>query len=128
MILGVGLAYRWTVEPPASGAGAAILALMAFAAILALATWDPRAVRPAAAARRRGRWRSAGWRWSSPSGSAPARCRPTSRWSWKAWHIGGGGSGSASLDLGQPYGSLDWPEEPRVVMTVGATSARPIRA
>src|SRR6185436_6625317 len=47
VIVGLGLAYRWTVEPPASGAGAATLALMAFAAILALATWDPeRSARP----------------------------------------------------------------------------------
>ena len=128
VIIGVGLAYRWTVEPPGSGAGAAILALMAFAAILALATWDPeRSARPL---RRAGGALVLGGAVVAVAagiGTGPAQAGD-GWWSWKDWEIGGAGPGSASLDLDQSYGSLDWPEEPRVVMTVGAAAARPIRA
>ena len=128
VILGVGLAYRWTVEPPASGAGAAILALMAFAAILALATWDPeRSARPLQRAGGALVLGGAAVALAAGIGTGPAQAGDA-WWSWKDWDIGGAGPGSASLDLDQTYGSLDWPEEPRVVMTVGATTARPIRA
>src|SRR5215207_901935 len=40
LALGVGLAYRWTVEPPGAGAAAGALGLAAVAAVLALAAWD----------------------------------------------------------------------------------------
>ena len=40
LALGVGLAYRWTVEPPDNGVLAGAFALAAVAAILALAAWD----------------------------------------------------------------------------------------
>jgi transglutaminase-like putative cysteine protease len=128
VIIGMGLAYRWTVEPPASGAGAAILALMAFAAILALATWDPE--RSAPPLRRAGGalvLGGAAVALAAGIGTGPAEAGD-GWWSWKEWEIGGAGPGSASLDLDQTYGSLDWPDEPRVVMTVGATTPRPIRA
>ncbi|HTI33937.1 MAG TPA: transglutaminase-like domain-containing protein, partial [Miltoncostaea sp.] len=128
VIVGVALAYRWTVEPPASGAGAAILTLVAFAAILALATWDPEgSARPL---RRAGGALVLGGvvvALAAGIGTGPAEAGDA-WWSWKEWDIGGAGPGSASLDLDQTYGSLDWPAEPRVVMTVGATTARPIRA
>ncbi|MGE0028434.1 MAG: transglutaminase family protein [Thermoleophilia bacterium] len=128
VIVGVGLAYRWTVEPPGSGSGAAILTLMAFAAILALATWDPeRSARPLQRAGGALVLGGAVVALAAGIGTGPAKAGEA-WWSWKDWEIGGAGPGSASLDLDQSYGSLDWPKEPRVVMTVGATTARPIRA
>ncbi|HMN99594.1 MAG TPA: transglutaminase-like domain-containing protein [Miltoncostaeaceae bacterium] len=128
VIVGVGLAYRWTVEPPSSGAGAAILTLMAFAAILALATWDPgRSARPLQRAGGALVLGGAVVAVAAGIGTGPAKAGDA-WWSWKEWEIGGTGPGAASLDLDQTYGSLDWPAEPRVVMTVGAATARPIRA
>jgi transglutaminase-like putative cysteine protease len=128
VIIGVGLAYRWTVEPPASGAGAAILTLIAFAAILALATWDPeRSARPLQRAGGALVLGGAAVALAASIGTGPAQAGDA-WWSWKEWEIGGAGPSSASLDLAQSYGSLDWPDEPRVVMTVGATTARNIRA
>ena len=128
VVLGVGLAYRWTVEPPASGAGAAVLALIVIAAILALATWDPeRSARPLRRAGGAAVLGGVAVVLAAGLGSGPAQAGDA-WWAWKDWDIGASSSGSASLDLRQQYGALDWPETPRVALTVSASTARPIRA
>jgi transglutaminase-like putative cysteine protease len=128
VIVGVGLAYRWTVEPPASGAGAAVLALVAFAAILALATWDPeRSARPLRRAGGALVLGGAAVALAAGIGTGPAKAGDP-WWAWKDWEIGSSAPGAASLNLEQSYDALDWPETPRVIMTVGVSTARPIRA
>src|SRR5262249_955990 len=127
-ILGVGLAYRWTVEPPASAAGAAVPALIAVLAILALATWEPdrspRPLRRAGCALVLG---TAGVGVGAGMGAGRAGAGQ-GWWAWKKWEIGGGTPAASALDIDQGYGVLDWPETPRVAFTVEQATPRPIRA
>ena len=60
-------------------------------------------------------------------GSGPAQAGDA--WlGWKQWEVGGGDRTGASLDLGQSYGVLDWPDKPRVAMIVDSPRAIPLRA
>jgi len=128
VVIGVGLAYRWTVEPPASSAGAAVLALVVIAAILALATWEPEgSARPLRRAGGAAVLGGAAIALAAGLGTGPAQAGD-GWWSWKDWEIGGSDAGLASLDLRQRYGALDWPSTPRVALTVSVTTPRPIRA
>ncbi len=129
LALGVGLAYRWTVEPPDNGVLAGAFALAAVAAILALAAWDggsgERAARRAAAALALG---GVAVVVGVGLGAGPVKADEP-WWAWKTWQVGGGGSEEASaLDLRQQYGVLDWPTTPRVALTVGSESNLPLRA
>ena len=127
--VGVGLAYCWTVEPPASPVLAGALALAGFVAVLALAGWrgsvDPR-----------GLWRIGGAVTlgavavlvAAGLGAGPAKAGD-GWWGWKDWDLGSSASSSGrGLDLRQAYGKLDWPSAPRVALTVQTDTARPLRA
>ena len=127
--LGVGLAYRWTVEPPAAGVLAGALGLAAVAAVLALASWEGgsgrRAARRAAGAIALG---GVAVVVGVGLGTGPAKAGEA-WWSWKDWEVGGDEAASGSaLDLGQRYGTLDWPSTPRVAVTVSSESNLPLRA
>ncbi len=127
--LGVGLAYRWTVEPPESGVLAGALALGAVAAILALASWDggngERAARRAVGALALGGVAVVA---GAGLGAGPVQAGDA-WWEWKDWEVGGDDPAAASaLDLRQRYGALDWPAEPRVALTVASESNLPLRA
>lgn len=127
-IVAAGLAYRWTVAPPASSAGAAVPALGAMLAILALATWDPsRARRPLRRAGGALVLGAAAVAVAAGVGSGPAKAGE-GWWAWRDWSLGGAGSTSASLDLEQRYGTLNWPATPRVALTVQAAAAESVRA
>ncbi len=124
----VGLAYRWTVEPPAQAAAAGALALAALAAVLALASWEgggaERAFRRLGGALVLGGVSVA---LAASFGSGPAQAGDA-WWAWKKWEIGVSDRTGASLDFGQGYGVLDWPDEPRVALTVDSPRALPLRA
>ena len=126
--VGVGLAYCWTVEPPAEAAAAGALALAALAAVLALASWEgggaDRAFRRLGGALVLG---GASVALAAGLGSGPAQAGDA-WWGWKDWEVGGGDRTGAALDLGQRYGTLDWPDEPRVALTVDSPRALPLRA
>ncbi len=127
-IVGVGLAYRWTVEPPASGAAAGALALAALVAVLALGAGGVgtgTALRRGAGAAAFGAIAVA---LATGLGSGPAQAGD-GWWRWKDWEVGAPGpSASAGLDLRQRYGRLDWPTTPRVAVTVEADDPAPLRA
>ncbi len=126
--VGLGLAYRWTVEPPAQAAAAGALALAALAAVLALASWEgggaDRAFRRVGGALVLG---GASVALAASLGSGPAQAGDA-WWGWKNWEVGGADRMGASLDFGQRYGILDWPDEPRVALTVDSPRALPLRA
>ena len=129
VIVGLGLAYRWTVEPPASATAAGVLALIALTAALALATADgPDA---GSALRRAGGVIAVGGvsvAVAAGIGAGPASA-DDAWWGWRDWDVGGTASGSGGgLDLRQSYGKLDWPETPRVALTVQSDRSRPLRA
>ena len=130
VIVGVGLAYRWTVEPPASGVMAGALALAALTAVLALSTQSPgsaaRPLRHLGGALVLGGLAVAV---AAGLGTGPAKAGDP-WWAWKEWDIGAPASESAGggLDLRQSYGTLDWPAEPRVAFSVATDRARPLRA
>jgi protein-glutamine gamma-glutamyltransferase len=128
LAVGVGLAYRWTVEPPGQAAVAGALALAGLAAVLALASWDgggaDRAFRRVGGALVIG---GASVALAAALGSGPAQAGDA--WlGWKQWEVGGGDRMGASLELGQSYGVLDWPDKPQVAMTVDSPRALPLRA
>ncbi len=129
VLVGVGLAYRWTVEPPASGAAAGALALAALLGVLALsAVSDPRS--GAGLRRAAGTLAFGGVAIVLAAGlaSGPAQAGD-GWWSWKDWELGASDSSSSSgLDLRQRYGKLDWPAEPRVALTVESDDPYPLRA
>jgi transglutaminase-like putative cysteine protease len=129
LAVGVGLAYCWTVEPPASPALAGGLALAGFVAVLALAGWrgalEPRVV-----------WRLGGAVTlgavavlvAAGIGGGPAKAGEP-WWGWQDWSLGSSSAASGrGLDLRQAYGKLDWPATPRVALTVQSDTARPLRA
>lgn len=127
--VGVGLAYRWTVEPPGSGVAAGALALAALAGVLALASWER-----APAGRVGGRIAGVAALGGAAAlvaaglGAGPAAA-DAAWWSWRDWEIGGRQAGAgAALDLRQRYGSLEWPETPRVALTVRSDRSPPLRA
>lgn len=126
--LGVGLAYRWTVEPPASEVLAGALALAAVAAVLALSSWEGGGE---GAARRAGGALALGGvavLLGAGLGAGPVQTGEP-WWSWKDWEVGGGESTAGSaLDLRQRYGVLDWPDTPRVALTVASEVNLPLRA
>ena len=127
--VGVGLAYRWTVEPPGEPVLAGAVALAALAGVLALGSWEGggagRAARRAGGAVALGGVAVAV---AAGLGAGPAQAGDA-WWSWKDWEIGGSGDGSgAALDLRQRYGKLDWPETPRVAITVESERPLPLRA
>jgi len=130
VIVGVGLAYRWTVEPPASGVMAGALALAALTAVLALSTGAPgsaaRPLRHLGGAVVLGGLAVAV---AAGLGTGPAKAGDP-WWAWKEWDIGAPATDQAGggLDLRQSYGSLDWPAEPRVAFSVASDRARPLRA
>ncbi|MGD9694597.1 MAG: transglutaminaseTgpA domain-containing protein [Thermoleophilia bacterium] len=125
--VGVGLAYRWTVEPPASSAAAGALALGGLVVVLALASWDARSSGPA--------WRLGGTVaiggavvvLAAALGAGPAQAG-SAWWSWKDWELAGSDPGAATLDTGQGYGALDRSGEPREVLRVRTEVRLPIRA
>ncbi|MGD9571538.1 MAG: transglutaminase family protein [Thermoleophilia bacterium] len=129
VLVGVGLAYRWTVEPPSSGAAAGALALAALLGVLALSAVS--GPLPGAAMRRgAGALAFGGVAIVLATGlaSGPAQAGD-GWWSWKDWEIGATeASSSSGLDLRQQYGKLDWPTEPRVALTVDADDPYPLRA
>lgn len=122
LVVGLGLAYRWTVEPPGSDLAAGALSLAVVLVALALASqgrpalpWAARASLVGAvvvglAAVGGGTAGGEGW------------------WSWRDWGEGGGGGAAASLDLRQEYGQLDWPQTPRVALRVRSPRPLPLRA
>ena len=127
--LGVGLAYRWTVEPPESGVLTGALALAAVAGVLALSAWDggsgERAARRAVGALALG---GVAVVLGAGLGAGPVGAGDP-WWAWKDWEVGGGEPAAASaLDLRQRYGALNWPAEPRVALTVSSESNLPLRA
>lgn len=129
VVVGVGLAYRWTVEPPASGVTAGALALAALTAVLALAAAEPGT---GAALRRAGgtvAFGAVAVTVGAGLASGPAQAGD-GWWSWRDWELGGSGEAAAAsgLDLRQGYGKLDWPATPRVALTVQAERAMPLRA
>ncbi len=127
VLVGVGLAYRWTVEPPESGAAAGALALAALVAVLALAAAGDlgAVVRRAGGAAAFGAVTVAV---ATGLGTGPAQAGD-GWWSWRDWEIGAAGEApSSGLDLRQRYGKLDWPATPRVALTVEADDPYPLRA
>jgi hypothetical protein len=129
LVLGVGLAYRWTVEPPGAGALAGALGLAAVAAVLALASWEggggERAARRAVGAVALG---GVAVVVAVGLGAGPVKAGDA-WWGWKDWEVGGGDEASAAdLDLSQNYGALDWPANPRVALTVSSDDNLPLRA
>lgn len=128
LAVGVGLAYRWTVEPPGNGVVAGGLALAALAAVLALASWDgggiDRAFRRIGGAVVIG---AAAVALAAGLGTGPARAGDA-WWGWQDWELGNQRSAGASLELAQSYGALDWSDEPRVALTVEAPRSMPLRA
>ena len=132
VVVGAGLAYRWTVLPPGSGVLAGAAALAALAAVLALSGREPdtpvRAGRHLMGALVLG---GVAVVVAAGLGAGPARAGDP-WWAWKQWEVGVGGPGDGSsgggLDLRQRYGKLDWPTTPRVVVTVATDRARPLRA
>jgi transglutaminase-like putative cysteine protease len=129
LALGVGLAYRWTVEPPEAAVAAGALALAAVAGVLALAAWEggsgERAARRLVAAAALG---GVAVVIGAGLGAGPVKAGDA-WWAWKDWEVGGGEPAAASaLDLRQRYGTLDWPATPRVALTVSAEQNLPLRA
>jgi transglutaminase-like putative cysteine protease len=129
LALGVGLAYRWTIEPPGAGAAAGALALAAVAAVLALAAWEggsgERAAQRAVGAVALG---GVAVLIAVGLGAGPVKAEEA-WWAWKDWEVGGGGDpAAADLDLSQTYDGLDWPARPRVALTVSSESNLPLRA
>lgn len=130
VIVGVGLAYRWTVEPPSSGAAAGAWALAALTIVLALSGWETgagaRPLRHLAGAVVLGGVTVAV---AAGLGAGPAQAGDA-WWEWKRWDLSGIGSDGAAggLDPRQRYGTLDWPTTPRVALTVRTDRARPLRA
>lgn len=129
LAVGVGLAYCWTVEPPASPVLAGGLALAGFVATLALAGWRG-GIEP------RGAWRLGGAvalgavavLVAAGIGGGPAQAGEA-WWGWKDWQLGSSSAASGrGLDLRQEYGKLDRSARPRVALTVQADTARPLRA
>jgi protein-glutamine gamma-glutamyltransferase len=128
LAVGVGLAYRWTVEPPAQAAVAGALAVAGLAAVLALASWEgggaDRAFRRVGGALVIG---GASVALAAALGSGPARAGDA--WlGWKQWEVGSADRTGASLDLAQSYGTLSWPDKPQVAMIVSSPRALPLRA
>lgn len=129
-IIAVGLAYRWTVEPPSSGGVAGASALAAAILVLALSSWDPgAAVRPL---RRVGGVVILGGLTigvAAGLGAGPAQSGEP-WWSWKQWDLGGisGSTSGGSLDIRQGYPTLDWPSTARVALLVETDRPRPLRA
>ena len=130
VIVGVGLAYRWTVEPPANGVAAGGLALGALALVLALSGWSgaatARPLRHLAGAVILGGLTVVV---AAGLGAGPAKAGDP-WWEWKKWDLGATAADSpgGGLDLRQRYGKLDWPATPRVTFTVATDRARPLRA
>ncbi len=132
VVVGAGLAYRWTVQPPDSGILAGVMALAALAAVLALSGREPGTpVRP-------GRHLAGALILGAVAvivaaglGAGPAKAGDP-WWAWKSWDVGvggpGDGSGGGGLDLRQRYGKLDWPATARVAFTVKTDRARPLKA
>ena len=105
-----------------------MLALVVIAAILALASWEPEgSARPLRRAGGAAVLGGAAIALAAGLGTGPAQAGDA-WWSWKDWDLGGTSAGSASLDLRQRYGVLDWPKTPRVAFTVSVTTPRPLRA
>ena len=127
--VGVGLAYCWTVEPPASPVAAGALALAGFVAILALAGWRE-GVGPAAVRRVGGAVALGGVAVLVAAGLGSGQAHAGDPWwAWKDWQLGSSSAASGrGLDLRQAYGKLDWPARPRVAFTVRSDTARPLRA
>jgi len=128
VLVGVGLAYRWTVEPPASGGAAGALALAALVAVLALGAGPAGG---GATLRRAGgalAFGAVAVALAAGLGPGPAQAGD-GWWSWKDWEVGASGDTSTGgLDLRQDYGTLDWPTTPRVALTVVAERSLPLRA
>jgi hypothetical protein len=128
-VVAVALAYRWTVEPPASGAAAGASALVAVLLVLALSGWGPatpsRALRHAMGAVVLG---GITVFVATALAAGPAQAGDP-WWAWKQWDVGGAGASSGGgLDLRQRYPKLDWPRTPQVALTVVTDRARPLRA
>lgn len=125
VVVGIGLAYRWTVEAPGSPVAAGVVALAVMLAALALVGGLHRRPRP-------------GWAVRTAAAATVvlvvAAVLGAGRveadrgwWQWRDWSVGGAGA-VGSLDLDQNYGRLDWPETPRVVMRVRTPRPLPLRA
>ncbi len=127
VLAGLGLAYRWTVEPIPDPVWVGTLTLAALIAALALGG------HASAPSRRRG--------WGARAGAAglaavigAALLAPGAAtdergwWDWRAWSLTGGPGPSSGLDIRQTYGQLDWPEQPRVVLRVRSERRLPLRA
>ncbi len=129
VVVGIGLAYRWTVEPPTSGAAAGAWALAALTVALALAAGQAHS--PARPLRHLfGAVILGGVTVvvAAGLGAGPAQA-DDAWWAWKRWDIGASGDTSGGgLDIRQRYGALDWPSTPRVAFTVATDRPRPLRA
>jgi transglutaminase-like putative cysteine protease len=118
-----GLAYRWTLVPPARpvliGVVTLVIALVAF-----------RLASPARSTRAlSGRSLVAGSMIVALAlvGSVGADGAPASWWNWREWTFGTGRP-PTSLSLKQSYGPLEYPDKPVVIARVESDEAVPLRA
>ena len=118
-----GLAYRWTLVPPARPVLAGVLTLVIALAVLRLAG-QRRTTRA-----NTGRAALTGGIIVvlAVLGSAGADRAPASWWDWRDWTFGAG-QGPTSLSLKQSYGPLTYPDEPVLVARVEADEPIPLRA
>ncbi len=126
VLAGLGLSYRWTVEPPGAPLLVGVLALAALLAVLALTAWHRAEPRPGAASRAIAVGISS-LAVALVFASGPAAPGPA-WWDWRAWGVGSSTASAGGLDVAQTYGQLRWPDSPRVVMRVSSPLGLSLRA
>jgi len=126
VVVGVALAYRWTVVPPGDAVAQGALALAVALAALAL---DPGrgalGRRPA-----RGLGLAAGAVCVAAALGAGPLGGSQGWWDWRSWSVASHAADPPApvLDLQQRYGRLDWPARPTVVLRVSGDRPLPLRA
>jgi len=122
---GIGLAYRWTLVPPARPVLSGVLALVVVLAALALAARRDR--QPAAGAGRAAPLVATVVIVAALLG-AGLGSGGSGWWDWRSWSLEPGGTRIAALSLDQRYGRLDWPAKPTVLLRVRTDRGLPLRA
>jgi protein-glutamine gamma-glutamyltransferase len=127
----LAVGYRWTVLDPvdATIAGAAVLGVAL--AALAVGALGSRGVPGGPRGRGARGALAAGLAVVAVAAGLGGGLSRGSGWlDWESWRILGGDQAAAAggLRLGQVYGQLSWPEEPRVIVRLRAERSLPLRA